>query len=141
MPSIGATLLIVHLLRPPPDAAALQSPLRQRLHRARRRWWRRRGALPVGVAVGYLAARSLCRTLDWRSDESAFVSAVEVCPRSAKLHNQMCTLRSNQGRLADAMRHCEASLAIDPEFRDVHSNLATIHIARDDLGRRAPRYT
>ena len=46
----------------------------------------------------------------------------------------MCTLRSNQGRWAEAARHCETALEIDPDFCDVHSNLATIAIAHDDLG-------
>ena len=110
IPSIGALALVVHLLRPPParrrraagavaSAAAGGAAARGGwLLRVRRAWWRRRGALPVGLAVGYLARTTLCRTLDWRNDESAFVSAVRVCPRSAKNHNQMCTLRSNQGR-------------------------------------------
>ena len=141
MPSIGATLLVVHLLRPPPTRTRAprtprtpRTPRAERLHALRRLWWRRRGALPVGVAVGYLAARTLRRTLDWRTDETAFVSAIEVCPRSAKLQNQMCTLRSNQGRLDEAMAHCSASLRIDADFCDVHSNFAMIHLARDDLG-------
>ena len=62
-----------------------------------------------------MAALSLRRTLDWTSDETAFVSAVQVCPRSAKLHNQLCTLRSNQRRHAEALAHCEAAYAIDPQ--------------------------
>ena len=61
-----------------------------------------------------------------------------MCPGSAKIHNQMCTLRSNQGRHEEALAHCRASLAIDPAFCDVHSNFAFIHIARNDLGRAVP---
>jgi len=128
LPSVGVILLVAHILRPLPSRA--------RARGARHAWWwRRSGALPVGVAVGYLAALSLRRTLDWTSDETAFVSAVEVCPRSAKLNNQLCTLRSNQHRHAEALAHCEAAHAIDPQFCDVHSNFAFIYIARDDFAR------
>ena len=92
LPSFGALLLIAHLLRPS-----------------------RAAALPVGVGVGYLAATTLSRTLDWRTDDTAFEAAIRVCPTSAKLNQQLCTLRTNADRLDEAAAHC----AVAEKVRDV----------------------
>ena len=123
LPSAGALLLVAHILRPPPRASAV-----------RRRWWGRRAAPLVGLAVGVLARRCLLRTLDWRTDETAFVAAVAVCPRSSKIQQQMCTLRTNQGQLAAARVHCAAAHAIDPEFCDVRFSMGSLAVASGDEG-------
>ena len=93
------------------------------------------GALPVGLVVGLLAARTLVRTLDWRSDDSAFESGVIACPRSAKLHQNMCVLRTGQRRLDDADHHCALAEQIDPQYCDTAKSRAFLHLARDDIGR------
>ena len=85
LPSVGAVLVAVNALRPPKG----QAPLRRLL-------WSRAGALPVSLVSGLLATRALHRNIDWRSDVSAFESAIATCPNSAKLHQQMCTLRTGQ---------------------------------------------
>jgi len=87
----------------------------------------------TGLVVGYLSVLTLQRNLDWRSDETAFEAALHVCPRSAKLHQQMCTLRTQQGRLDDAERHCHTSRAIDPLFCDVDKSVAFLRLAQNDI--------
>ena len=85
LPSVGMALLLPRHLAPPRGA---------------------RGAATVAGATAYFASRCLRRTLDWRTDETAFETALEVCPRSAKLQQQMCTLRTQQMRLGEARQHC-----------------------------------
>ena len=46
----------------------------------------------------------------------------------------MCTLRTNEDRLTEAMSHCELALEIDPTFCDTHCALGFLHIRRNDLG-------
>ena len=128
LPSVGMALLLPRHLAPPRGA---------------------RGAATVAGATAYFASRCLRRTLDWRTDETAFETALEVCPRSAKLQQQMCTLRTNQGRLAEALAHCDASFEIDSSFCgrgpvcggaaagafcDVHSSYGLLHVRRNDVG-------
>ena len=88
----------------------------------------------VGLLIGTLAARTLRRTLDWRTDESAFEAAIDACPRSAKLHQQMCTLRTGQGRLEEARAHCKRSTELDPEFCDVGKSKGFLALAQSDIG-------
>ncbi|KOO34891.1 hypothetical protein Ctob_014853 [Chrysochromulina tobinii] len=96
--------------------------------------WGRSGAPLIGLIIGALAARTLRRTLDWRTDETAFEAAILACPRSAKLHQQMCTLRTQQRRFDEAAVHCAASEEIDPLFCDVHKSKGYLAIGRDDVG-------
>lgn len=86
LPSVGALLLLAHsirvvLHRVPIVRARRQHDTEQRLQKA----WRIGMACPVALISAYLAALSLQRNLDWRSDESAFEAALQVCPRSAKV--------------------------------------------------------
>ena len=151
MPSVGAMLLLANALcdERPADggggAAAVDRDSRNgrdgRLGRRggrglgfRRALMGRAGAVPVGLVVGLLATRTLRRTLDWRTDESAFEAAIEACPRSAKLHQQMCTLRTQQRRLTEAAEHCAEAIAIDPEFCDVQKSLGFLALASEDVG-------
>jgi tetratricopeptide (TPR) repeat protein len=155
LPSVGAVLLLVNALRPtahrsrrrraspsappsaaPPAAAPPASPAAPftRLERVRRAMWGRSGAPLIGLIIGALAARTLRRTLDWRTDETAFEAAILACPRSAKLHQQMCTLRTQQRRFDEAAVHCAASEEIDPLFCDVHKSKGYLAIGRDDVG-------
>ena len=91
-------------------------------------------ASAVGLTVGALAVRTLRRSIDWRTDNAAFEAAILACPRSAKLHQQMCTLRTGQERLAEAAAHCAISSRIDPEFCDVHKSRGFLALAANDLG-------
>jgi tetratricopeptide (TPR) repeat protein len=95
-------------------------------------WWagRRvpvaRTALAAMALVCFaLAARSYARNLDWKDELSLWTSAAEVCPESAKAHyNLGRALEALPGRLSDAVAEYRASLRIDPDHADVHTNLA-----------------
>lgn len=74
LPSIGGVLLLSHAIQRLRPSATL-------LSRKGRAGW----AVGIGLCVGYLAALTLRRNLDWRSDHTAFEAGVRICPRSAKV--------------------------------------------------------
>jgi tetratricopeptide (TPR) repeat protein len=71
-----------------------------------------------------LAARTYARNFDWQDDRALWTSAVKVCPRSAKAHNNLgIALSGIPGRLPEAIAQHQAALRIDPNHADVHYNL------------------
>jgi len=105
------------------------------------------------LAVG--AQRTLERTEDWLDDEALYLSAVAVCPESAKNRHQLgqiymnqasdikqaaagSSMRSGMGEVAaeetaeltaKAVAQFEEVLRIDVEFCDVQHNLGQHYIA------------
>ena len=73
------------------------------------------------------------RTAEWRTDRSAFSAALRVCPRSAKLNQQMCTLLTNDGELARAQLHCARAREIDPSFCDVDQSEGHLRLRLGDI--------
>ncbi len=113
LPSIGLAGCVV-------AAICALGPLvsRQRL-RLRTAW----------IALGFLclacAVRTYARNFDWLDDLSLWTSAVDVCPESAKTHNNLGgALSKLPGRLPDAIVEYQVSLRIEPDYSEAHFNLA-----------------
>lgn len=95
-------------------------------------WWasQRQQRIPASWAALALiclalAARTYARNFDWKDELSLWTSAAEVCPGSAKAHYNLAkALEAMPGRLSDAAAEYRASLSIDPDHADVHTNLA-----------------
>jgi hypothetical protein len=51
------------------------------------------------------AARTLLRNADWWNDERLFLSALAVCPTSAKVQQNCGVLMRRYGRMDDALAH------------------------------------
>ena len=68
------------------------------------------------------------------NDESLFESAVNVCPNSAKMQQQLGQVRLNQGRTDEALRLFSLSQQIDPKFCDVKFNIASALVEKKDFG-------
>jgi len=78
----------------------------------------------LGVMCLALAARTYARNFDWKDEFSLWISAVDICPGSAKAHyNLGKTLEVVPGRLPDAIAEYRVALRIDPDHADVHNNL------------------
>ena len=77
-----------------------------------------------------LAAEALALDV---TDLAAFEAAVLTCPRSSKLHQQICTVRTGQRRLDEATTHCDTSRALDSTFCDVEKSAGFLAIAKDDV--------
>jgi len=87
-----------------------------------------------GAIVVTMINRSQLRTQDWYTDESLFESAVEVCPQSAKMQQQLGQVRLSQGRTDEALRLFRLAQSIDPEFCDVKISIANVMLNKKDVG-------
>ncbi len=81
------------------------------------------------IALGFLclacAVRTYARNFDWLDDLSLWTSGVDVCPDSAKTHNNLGgALAKLPGRLPDAIVEYRVSLRIEAAYADAHFNLA-----------------
>ncbi len=84
----------------------------------------------IWVAMGLLclacATRTYARNSDWLDDRSLWTSAEEVCPGSARVHNNLGqALTQLPGRLLDAIAELQTALRIDPNYAAAHSNLGS----------------
>jgi len=114
LPSIGLAGCVVAAIY-----ALGRQVSRQRLSAMRTAW----------VALGFLclacAARTYARNFDWLDDLSLWTSGVDVCPESAKTHNNLGgALAQLPGRLPDAIVEYQVSLRIDAVYAEAHFNLA-----------------
>ena len=81
--------------------------------------------IALGLLTLVCAARTYARNLDWLDDLSLWTSAVDVCPESAKAHNNLGeALAKLPGRLPDSIVEYQASLRIEPNYSEAHFNLA-----------------
>ncbi|MGA2114901.1 MAG: tetratricopeptide repeat protein [Bryobacteraceae bacterium] len=113
LPSIGLAGCVVAAIY----ALGRQIP-RQRLLVVRTGW------TALGLLCFLCAARTYARNFDWLDERSLWASAVDVCPESAKAHNNLGnSLEQMPGRLPDAMVEYQAALRIDPDYAEAHNNL------------------
>ena len=80
------------------------------------------------IALGFLclvcAGRTYARNFDWGDDLSLWISAVEVCPGSAKAHyNLGSALSKLPGRLPDAIVEYQVALQIEADYEEAHFDL------------------
>jgi tetratricopeptide (TPR) repeat protein len=93
----------------------------------RQRLWNMR-AMWIALVLLCLAcaARTYARNLDWLDDRSLWTSAEDVCPESARVHNNLGhALAQLPGGLADAIAEYDAALRINPNYVAAHSNLGS----------------
>ncbi len=77
------------------------------------------GVGTVTALLLLLTARTILRNRDWRDSEALFGSALQVVPRSTKVHFNLGVLYANKGEVQQAMREYEAALRIYPEYPNV----------------------
>jgi tetratricopeptide (TPR) repeat protein len=91
---------------------------RRRLFVVRAAW------IALGLLCLACAARTYARNFDWLDERSLWTSAVDVCPESAKTHNNLGNaLEQVPGRLPDALIEYQVALRIDPDYAEAHNNL------------------
>jgi Tfp pilus assembly protein PilF len=91
---------------------------RQRFRDARAAW------IALGILCLACAVRTYARNFDWLDERSLWTSAVDVCPGSAKTHNNLGNaLAQLPGRMSDAIAQYEAALRIEPGNAAAHTNL------------------
>jgi protein O-mannosyl-transferase len=115
LPSIGLAGCVVAAI----CTLGRQVP-RQRLLDIRAAW------IALGLLCLACAARTYARNSDWLDDRSLWTSAEDVCPGSARAHNNLGhALAPLPGRMPDAIAQYDAALRIDPKYAAAHSNLGS----------------
>lgn len=87
----------------------------------------------VGLFVLIVASngwRTVLRNSDWESDERLLVSALEVSPRSAKVHHNAGAVYLGLGREEDALEEFHKALEILPEYAKAHASLGHLLLAQ-----------
>ncbi|HET8539590.1 MAG TPA: tetratricopeptide repeat protein [Anaeromyxobacter sp.] len=93
---------------------------------------RARTAAVLAIAVlAVLAARTVARTLDWRSDVALWESELEKAPSEVVVNNNLAVAYTARGEYAKAARRLEVALAVHPRYWRAWVNLG---IARRGLG-------
>ncbi len=79
------------------------------------------------IALGFLclacAVRTYARNFDWLDEYTLWTSAVDVCPESAKAHDNLGIALAQLGQLPDAIVEYQLALRIDPDYAGAHNNL------------------
>jgi protein O-mannosyl-transferase len=94
-------------------------------------WPGARLVAPAALGLVCLAytARTYARNADWRSEETLWTSAVQVCPLSFKTHMSLAAARLHPGGagMDDAIREGEKAVAILDPLPDDRTN-ATVYV-------------
>jgi len=125
LPQIGLYLVIVWVIR---DWTA--------------GWRWRRPALGVAAlsVVAVLMVCSLKQTAYWQNDESLWTHALACTSGNYTAHNNLGYVLVAQGRSAEAIKHYEEALAINPNYSEVINNLGTALLNQGRLDEAAKYY-
>jgi tetratricopeptide (TPR) repeat protein len=63
--------------------------------------------------------RTIHRNVDWYNEENLFMSALEVCPQSAKVHENVGVLYRRKMDFKTALKHFHKAQKIEPVFCDI----------------------
>jgi tetratricopeptide (TPR) repeat protein len=125
LPQIGLYLVIVWVIR---DWTA--------------GWRWRRPALGMAAfsVVAVLMVCSLKQTAYWQSDESLWTHALACTSENYTAHNNLGYVLVAQGQPAEAIKHYQEALAINPNYSEVINNLGTALLNQGRLDEAAKYY-
>jgi tetratricopeptide (TPR) repeat protein len=84
----------------------------------------------LAVVLIALAARTVARNGDWKTEEILFAKTAAASPHSARAQLNIGNVARRNGRTEDAIAAYKRSLEIDPDYPDAMSNLAGIYGAQ-----------
>ena len=122
--TVGTLIAERCLYIPSIGACALVALLVHQLSRGRRQ-------LSISVILVFVAgllAVTTKRVPEWSSDAALFKSAVEVCPNSAKNHQQYALTLYNAKLFDEGAYHLRRAHDIDPNFGEPLYHLARYHL-------------
>jgi Flp pilus assembly protein TadD len=96
--------------------------------------WGRPATVLAAAVIAVLAARTVVRTLDWRSSVALWESELAKAPRDVVVNNNLAIAYTVRGEHAKAAERLEVALAVHPRYWRAWVNLG---IARRGLGDRA----
>jgi Flp pilus assembly protein TadD len=84
------------------------------------------------LVLGALAASSFQRARVFASDETLWADTLAKNPGAWLAHNNLGCIRAEQNRLAEAARHFETSLSLNPRNSKARINLARVRLMQGD---------
>lgn len=100
---------------------------------------RRLGRRLLVAIVIVLAARTVLRNSDWRTEETLFRSAARAAPNSAKVRSNLAGIYLQRGLTDSALRELQTSIAILPT-PTAHRNLGTLYLRTGEPQRAIEEY-
>ena len=84
------------------------------------------GAGSLGLTVLALAAATVTRNLDYRSNLTIWRDSVSKCPGNQRAHYNFGLALEHDGKMEEAKRHYEEALRLKPDYADAHYNLGVV---------------
>lgn len=79
------------------------------------------------LVLALLAARTVRRNLDWRTEDSLWLAAARFSPSSSANHNNLGDLYSRRGEWAKAAASFRRAIELQPGYADAYHNLAGVY--------------
>jgi tetratricopeptide (TPR) repeat protein len=105
--------------------------------------WRYRHQILVtmgSVVIGVWMVCSRKQTACWQNDESLWTHALACTSENYTAHNNLGYVLVGQGRTAEAIKHYQEALAINPNYSEVINNLGTALLDQGRLDEAAKYY-
>ncbi|MCL4353828.1 tetratricopeptide repeat protein [Patescibacteria group bacterium] len=83
--------------------------------------------------IPLFAARSLIRSIDWKSDFSLFSHDIKYSGNSFEAQNNLGVALFRKGKFKDAKIHFEKSIALSPKWWTSYNNLGVVYEREDNL--------
>src|SRR5208337_991784 len=105
--------------------------------------WRPAGfLLPVGAGV-VLTALMICTWVQvghWRDSASLFAHTLQVTRNNALAHNSLGIALLSQGKVDQAITHCEEAVRLRPNYAKAHNNLGLALAAQGKMDQAMAHY-
>lgn len=85
-------------------------------------------ALLLSPCLAYYALRTLSHNTVWKNEESLFLHALQVCPTSAKVQENVGVLERRRRDWPKALNHFQLARAIDPDLCEIDHWMGLTHI-------------
>jgi tetratricopeptide (TPR) repeat protein len=91
-------------------------------------WRYRRQAFGIAasIVIAALMVGASIQTSYWRNSESLWTHTLACTSRNYIAHNNLALVLAAQGQSADAFRHFQMALEINPRFVEAHNNLGVL---------------
>jgi tetratricopeptide (TPR) repeat protein len=90
-------------------------------------------AAAISVVVFVYSTLTIARNMDWRSNLTLFISAVEKAPENPRAHVLLAKEYFVSGHYDDSLRECLTALKLNPGLAEAHTVLGSIYLRQGIL--------
>ncbi|GJQ67341.1 hypothetical protein Trydic_g8237 [Trypoxylus dichotomus] len=78
------------------------------------------------LTCAIFAIRTIQRNFEWLNEETLFKSALDVCPRNAKVHYNIAKIAADSNNKQMALYEYRKAIELNPEYEQAMNNLANL---------------